>query len=112
MTPATSRPPRRANSPDVPLPITESNARGLLAGQWQGTPQSTFVPFVGGLVQGYSSRVHTLSIGGATVRNLPVMLVNLPPLANEGVAGLIGDDVLSQFRVTIDCQARTMTLSR
>ncbi len=84
----------------------------VIYGQWGGTPTTTVFPLVGGALQGWDSQVNTFRIGDAVLYNLPVTLVSVPSLAQEGVAGLIGDDVLSQFKVTIDYKARTLSLSR
>lgn len=55
--------------------------------------------------------VNSIAIGDVKAHNLVVSLRRMPPLDN-GACGLMADDVLRNFIVTIDYRSNTLTLKR
>lgn len=68
----------------------------------------------GGNVEAAMTRVSSLAVGGAIVSDLGVARIDLSGI-NEKVgaeiAGILGYDFLSRFRVTIDYREETLTLT-
>ena len=61
---------------------------------------------------GVQTNVGRFELAGYRWDNFPVIVADIPLVAREGVVGIIGNDVLSNFKVTIDYQRMTMTLRR
>lgn len=55
--------------------------------------------------------VNSIAVGDVKAHNLVVCLRRMPPLDN-GACGLLADDVLRNFIVTIDYRTSTLTLKR
>jgi hypothetical protein len=91
--------------------------RSRITGQWSGTPTTAVFPLVGGAVPAWNSYVSRFAVVGPSGNsvysdNFPITVIDCPALDQEGVAGLIGDDFLSKFHVTIDYWAREITFSQ
>ena len=68
----------------------------------------------GGSVEAEMTIVKSLAVGGATVSDLPVAGIDLSGISEKigaAIAGILGYDFLSQFRVTIDYREETITLT-
>jgi len=67
---------------------------------------------VGGTVQGFLAKGVSLSMGGVTVRNLPVAVLPLDfPCELSDIAGIIGYEFIKEFVVEIDYESKTMSFS-
>jgi hypothetical protein len=61
---------------------------------------------------GIQGNAGKFELAGYRWDNFPAIVADVPLISQEGVVGIIGNDVLSNFEVTIDYQRMTMTLRR
>lgn len=75
-----------------------------------GVTREVDFPYAGGKVVGGRVNIGTLSFAGKSFSGVKMTVVSLPGIESEGIAGIIGDDLLRNHEVTFDYEAFVMKL--